>query len=86
MIEPTCELFYKWNQNDHVVKYVRLDNAGENVKLQARSQSKDWKLNITYEFTAKDKPQQNHLAELGFYMLANKARALMAVAHIPYSV
>ena len=46
---------------------------GENIKLQARSQSADWKLNITYEYTARDTPQQNHLAEVGFALLANKA-------------
>jgi hypothetical protein len=30
MIEPTCEQFQKWHQHGMPVKYVRLDNAGEN--------------------------------------------------------
>jgi hypothetical protein len=48
-----------------------MDGAGENKKLQKRSDSKDWKLEIDYEITARATPQQNHLAELGFATLAN---------------
>jgi hypothetical protein len=54
-----------------------LDNAGENKLLQQRSQSADWKLNIKFEFTARDFPQQNHLAELGFTHLVNYGRAFI---------
>jgi hypothetical protein len=43
-------------------------------------------LNITYEFTARDTPQQNHLAELGFAHLANYSRALMARANVPLNI
>jgi hypothetical protein len=48
-----------------------MDGAVENKKLKKRSDSKDWKLEIGYEITAHTTPQQNHLAELGFVMLAN---------------
>jgi hypothetical protein len=61
-------------------------NGRENKLLQQRSQSADWKLNITYEFTARDMPQQNHLAELGFAHLANYGRALMARANVPLNI
>jgi hypothetical protein len=54
--------------------------------LQQRSQSADWKLNIKFEFTARDTPQQNHLAELGFAHLANDGRALMARANVPMNI
>jgi hypothetical protein len=54
--------------------------------LQQRSQSADWKLNIKFEFTARDTPQQNHLAELGFAHLANYGRALMARANVPMNI
>ena len=64
MIEPTCELFHKWRQQGFVVVKVRMDNAGENRKFQSRSASADWKLNLEFEYTARDTPQQNHLAEL----------------------
>ena len=84
MVEPTCELFHKWKQQGHVVQIVRMDNAGENRKLQARCCSVDWKLNMEFEFTARDTPQQNHLAELGFAVLANKTRTLMTAANIPF--
>jgi hypothetical protein len=63
-----------------------LDNAGENKLLQQRSQSADWKLNIKFEFTVRDAPQQNHLAELGFAHLVNYGRALMARANVPMSI
>lgn len=86
MVEPTCELLNKWKQNNKIVKFIRMDNAGENLKLRARAESVDWKLNVTFEMTARDTPQQNHLAELGFATLINKARALMAAAHVPDSI
>ncbi len=35
-----------------------------NTLLQARAQSKVWKLGIKFEFTRKDTPQRNDLAEL----------------------
>jgi hypothetical protein len=60
-----------------------MDNAGENKLLQQRAESKDWKLNIQYEYTACDMPQQNHLAELTLAMMANKGRACMTAANVP---
>jgi hypothetical protein len=86
MVEPTCQLLNKWRQENVPVKCVCLDNAGENKLLKARTQSKDWKLTLTFEFTARDAPQQNHLTELGFASLANKGRALMARANVPLKV
>jgi hypothetical protein len=83
MVEPTCEKLHKWREAGKPVKYLRLDNAGENKKLQERSDSSDWKLNIEFEYTARDTPQQNHLAELGFAIIANRGRALMHKANIP---
>ena len=44
MVEPTCELLYKWIQTGKKVKAIRLDNAGENRKLKDRCQSNAWKL------------------------------------------
>ena len=63
-----------------------MDGAGENLTLKERSASSAWKLNIQFEITARDTPQQNHLAELGFTSLASKGRALMNQANIPLSV
>jgi hypothetical protein len=43
----------------------------------------DWKLNITLEFTPRDTPQHNHLAELALATIANKGRVLMSAANVP---
>lgn len=83
MVEPTLEKFNKWKQAGMPVENVRLDNAGENKKMKARSESADWKMNINWEFTARNTPQQNHLAELGFTTLAKGARAMMHAANVP---
>jgi hypothetical protein len=83
MIEPTCVQWNHWKDAGLAVKFVHLDNAGENKKLKECSESADWKLDIEYEFTAWDTPQQNHLAELGFAVLANRGRALMHRANVP---
>jgi hypothetical protein len=83
MVEPTCEKFKLWEQHGHKVEVVRMDNGGENIKLESRAKSKDWQLGIVFEKTARDTPQQNSLAEIGLTVIANKARALMTQANIP---
>jgi hypothetical protein len=85
MVEPSCELFSKW-KHEHPVKYIRCDNAGENKTLQKRANGVDWKLNIEFEFTPRDTPQHNHLAELGFASIANEGRALLSAANVPMKV
>ena len=86
MVEPTCQQLYRWKETGLGAKYVRLDNAGENKKLQERAESADWKLGIVWEFTARDTPQQNSLAEVGFALIASQGRAMMAAAHVPVVV
>jgi hypothetical protein len=86
MVEEMCQQLYRWKESGRGAKIIRLDNAGENKFLQQRSQSADWKLNVNFEFTARDTPQQNHLAELGFAHLANYGRALMARANVPLNI
>jgi len=83
MIEPTCEWLKKATNSQCPVKIIRMDNAGENKKLEARMQSVDWQMNIKVEYTARDTPQQNHLAELAFAVIANRGRAMMSKANIP---
>jgi hypothetical protein len=68
------------------VQAIRLDNAGENKSLKQRCDSKDWQLGIKFEFTARDTPQQNSLAEVGFATIANRGRAMMHQANLPASV
>jgi hypothetical protein len=68
------------------VKYIRCDNAGGNKTLQKRANGVDWQLNIQFEFTPRDTPQHNLLAELGLASIANKGRSLMSAANIPTKV
>ena len=83
MVELTCEQWHKWKTVGLAMKFCRLDNAGENKLLQKRCNSAKWQLGIEFEFMARDTPQQNHLAELGFAVLANRGRALMTRANVP---
>jgi hypothetical protein len=86
MVEPSCELFHKWSRFGKTVKFVRCDNAGENKSLEKRANGAEWKLNIQFEYTPRDTPQHNHLAELAFASIANKGRALMSAANIPLAI
>ena len=83
MVEPTCEQLHKWQQSNIGITHLQLDNAGENKRLQTRCASKDWKMKCEFEFTARDTPQQNSLAEVGFATLANCGRAMMHRANVP---
>ena len=83
MVEPTLEQFSKWKQAKKPVKYVRCDNAGENRTLQIRSDSKDWKMNINFEFTARNTPQQNSKVEVRIATIVAKGRAMMHRANVP---
>jgi hypothetical protein len=74
MAEPTCEQLHGWKQKVLGVQHIRVDNAGENKLLQQRAKSKDWKLNIQFEYTARDTPQQNHLAELALATISIRAK------------
>jgi hypothetical protein len=63
-----------------------MDNAGENKLLQQICESADLKFNIQCKYTAAMTPHQNHLAELGFAVLANCGCTLMAQANVPIKV
>ena len=38
------------------VKKIRCDNAEENMSLENRSKSAEWKLDVDFEYTAWDTP------------------------------
>jgi hypothetical protein len=50
MIEPTCVQWNHWKDEGLAVKFVCLDNAGENNKLKECSKSANWKLDMKFEF------------------------------------
>ena len=72
MLEPTCDMFENWRQNGRPMKFIRCDNGGENVKLESRANIKDWKLNLEFEYTGRDTPQQNHMTEVEFSTLGGR--------------
>ena len=65
IVESVCEQFRKWESAGLPVKFVRCDNAGENKSVEKAANGRLWKLNLTFEYTARHPPQQNHLAALG---------------------
>ena len=78
-----CQFLHKWQVGGLNVKYVHLDNTGENIVFFNRANNADWKLNLTFEFTGAGVPQRNHLVELAFATLWGQVQAMMQDANIP---
>ena len=57
-----------WEQVGILIKKLRMDNAGENIALEKRLKSEAWKIPVEIEYTARDTPQQNSLAEVALLM------------------
>ena len=51
MVEPTMALFKRLKMVGHPVKNLRMDNAGENLKLLELCQQPDSGLSIEFELT-----------------------------------
>ena len=60
------------------VKYIRLDNSGENRSLQKECEKQN--LAIIFEFTAPGTPQQNSVVERKIPTLMGRSRAMMIEA------
>ena len=78
-----CERLQQAAGRGAVVKYLRQDNVGENLKIQAPCKSEDWKLPVEIEYMAKDAPQQNSMSETSFTTLVASSRAMMTAANVP---
>ena len=83
MVELTCQQMSKWKARGIPVKIIRCDNGSENKLLEQQLASKDWQLDVTFEYTARDTPQQNYLVEKGFDTIHCRGRAMMTWANIP---
>ncbi len=59
--------------NNHGIKYLRCDNAGENMKLSNVCD----RYGIEIEYTAPNTPQQNGVMERGFVIIRQRAVAMM---------
>jgi hypothetical protein len=62
---------------------IRCNRAGENHSLEETLHSSQWKMPIEFENTARNTPQQNHLAEIGIYDICCRGRALMSRGNSP---
>ena len=63
MPKDMTQQFMKEKQQGLTIKYLRMDNAGENKLLEAYANKVESRLDITVEYTARDTPQQNSPAE-----------------------
>jgi hypothetical protein len=72
IVEAACKQFNRWKQNGKPVQIICCDNAGENKLLEQRANSVMWQLSIDFEYTARNTPQQNSLAEVAFATIANR--------------
>jgi hypothetical protein len=62
------------------VKYIRCDNAGENLSLEKECKRRG--LGITFEYTAPNTPQQNGKVERAFATLYGRVRAMLNQASL----
>ena len=66
-------------QKGNSISIIQLDPAGKNKKLENQVGCVAWapSQHVNFEFTSRDTPQHNKLAELAFPYLTGKARAMM---------
>eukprot|EP00957_Ditylum_brightwellii_P174630 13296866-Ditylum_brightwellii.AAC.1 len=83
IVDPICSHMYKWKQAGMPVKILSRDNIGDNNSVEKRGNSADWKLNLKMEYTARQMPQQNSLAEVSFNTIGNCGRTIMIAANVP---
>ena len=83
--EQMCQWLNSVKAGGLKVKVIRLDPAGKNVALEKQVETVEWKdlQPIGFEFTSRDTPQHNNLAELSFPYIAGIARSIMSTANIP---
>ena len=58
-------------------------NAREDVMMEKVSNGKDWKLDLTFDYTGRYIPKSNHLVEIGFHTLGGRARSILQKSNIP---
>jgi hypothetical protein len=83
MVDPTCATLYQWSTKGTKTLFIWCDGAGENHSHEDTLHSSQWKMPIALEYTARNTPQQNHLAEIGIYVICCRGRALMPRANSP---
>jgi hypothetical protein len=73
------------HDGDKTVKFLKCDNAGENVKLKTHcKESQDKKLrSIQFEFTGRGTPQWNGKVESKFAVVHRRVKAILWTAQLP---
>jgi hypothetical protein len=81
-VEPLMELFRLLQKNGTPLKFLRMDNAGEN-KLLEQAIFKDPAINAVMEYTPRDSPQYNGVSERRFQGLWQGTRSNLNGAKLP---
>ena len=81
-----CRMLHELKEQKKPVKYVRMDNSGENKNLIEVAQSASWKHVCTWEFTAQSTPQENGIIEVGLATIACRGRAMCNAANMPDNI
>jgi hypothetical protein len=83
-VSESCELLHSFQHKGMPVSKIRCDNAGENKVLERTLKTAQWRMtNVEMEYTARDTPQQNSIAELGIWHTVLKAKTLMRATNVP---
>ena len=62
MVDPTCEYLHRWKLGSNEVSKFRCNDAEENKKIDEMLNLKDLIMNVEFECTTRDAPQNNYLA------------------------
>ena len=85
-IDYMCRTLHELKETGKPVKYVRMDNSGENKKFVEVAQSAQWKHVCIWEFSARNTPQENGIIEVGLATIAGRARAMCNAANMPENI
>ena len=82
LAEKVMPLVRRLNATGRTVRYVRMDNAGENLALADELRE----IGVTVEFVAPNTPQQNGVVERAFATCTARGRAMMLNAGLSESL
>ncbi len=85
-IDYMCKVLHELKVKKKPVKFVRMDNSGENKKFVEKAESAEWKHVCTWEFTARSTPQENGMIEVGLATIAGRGRAMCNAANMPENI
>ena len=71
------------HSNGVIIKYIRCDNAGENVALETMIKTDPDLKHIQFEYTPRDSPQYNGKVERKIAILHGRVRAVLTAAGVP---